>query len=168
MKRRDHGDGGIDQRGPDTYRLRYRVNGRRFSTTFRGSLSDARKELRRLIRSGDTGEHVDPTRLTVAQWVERWIVTGAPGRRQKKVGRRTLERYEELLRCHVTPVLGNRPLQQLRATEIDSLYSKLENAIASRTAHHVHIVLSACLKAAVRTGLIVATPMARDQGAVAR
>jgi hypothetical protein len=25
-KRRAHGDGGIDPRGPDTWRLRYRVN----------------------------------------------------------------------------------------------------------------------------------------------
>jgi integrase len=114
-----------------------------------------------LIRAGDTGEHVDPTRLTVAQWIERWIASGAPGRRKKKVGRRTLERYEELLRCHVIPTLGTRPLQQLQATEIDSLYANIESAMSARSAHHVHTVFSAALSAAVRTGLIVTSPMAR-------
>src|SRR5215467_8479497 len=123
-KRRDRGDGGIDPRGPDSWRLRYRINGQRFSTTFRGTLSDARKELRRLIRSGDTGEHVAPDKITLAQWVEQWIAAGAPGRRQKKVGRRTLERYGELLRCHVLPALGARPLQRvLRPTSTSCIYS---------------------------------------------
>ena len=83
-KRRSHGDGGIDQRGENSWRLRYRVNGKRYSKAFRGTLSEARKELRALVRSGDTGEHVEPDRITLAQWIDRWIAAGAPGRSQKK------------------------------------------------------------------------------------
>jgi integrase len=60
MTKRSHGDGGIDPRGENAWRLRYRFNGVRHTVTFRGALSDARKELRRLIRTGDTGEHVVP------------------------------------------------------------------------------------------------------------
>ena len=41
------------------------------------------------------------------------------------------------------------------------LYVRFEQTLAPRTAHHIHVVLSACLKAAVRTGLIVGTSMAR-------
>jgi hypothetical protein len=118
-KRRDHGDGGIDARGPDSWRLRYRINGRRFSTAFHGSLREARTELRRLIRTGDTGEHVAPDKITLAAWATQWVAAGAPGRRMKRVGRKSLARYEQLLRVHVTPKLGARPLQQLQATEID-------------------------------------------------
>jgi integrase len=160
-KRRDKGDGGIDTRGPDTHRLRYRVNRERFAKTFRGTLSDARKELRRLLRTGDTGEHVAPDRMTVAQWVEQWLAAGAPGRRKKRVGARALERYGQLLRCHVVPTLGARPLQQVQATEIDRLYQSIEGKIAPRTAHHVHVVLGACLATAVRKGLLATSPMAR-------
>jgi integrase len=163
MSRRDHGDGGIDQRSPEAWRLRYRVNGQRFSKTFHGSLSEARKELRRLIRSGDTGEHVAPDKITLGQWVEHWIAAGAPGRRQKRVGRRTLERYAELLRCHVVPTLGTRSLQQIQATEIDGLYQKLEGKIAPRTAHHAHVVLGSCLATAVRKGLLVVSPLQRAE-----
>src|SRR5258705_454471 len=83
MSKRSHGDGGIDARGENSWRLRYRLSGKRYSVSFRGSLSDARKELRKLIRSGDVGEHVAPAKITVGQWVEQWIATGAPGRRQK-------------------------------------------------------------------------------------
>jgi integrase len=160
-KRRDRGDGGIDPRGPNTWRLRYRVNGRRIAQTFHGSLSDARKELRKLLKSGDDGTHVAPDKITLAQWVEQWIATGAPGRRQKRVGRLTLRRYGELLRYHVVPKLGPRPLQQVQATEIDELYVSLEEKLAPRACRHVHDVLSSCLNTAVRKGLLAVSPMRR-------
>jgi integrase len=97
MTKRGYGDGGIDERGENVFRLRYRVNQKRFTKTFHGTLSEARKELRVLVQSGDTGDHVDPTKMTVGQWIDTWIKAGAPGRKKKKVGQRTLERYEELL-----------------------------------------------------------------------
>src|SRR5262245_4228820 len=111
MTRRSYGNGSVESRGEGTYRLRYRVNGQSYQKTFHGSLSDARKELRALLRSGDTGEHVAPVKITVAAWIDQWIKAGAPGRRKKRVNQRTLERYEQLLRCHVIPKLGARPLQ---------------------------------------------------------
>jgi integrase len=131
-KRRSHGEGSIKRRGENTWRLRYRDKGRRFSTTFRGSLAAARKELRRLLTSGDDGTHVDPTKITLGQWIEQWLAAGAPGRRKQPIGRRALARYSQLMRTHVVPALGGRPLQKLQATEIDALYRKLEVAPASR------------------------------------
>src|SRR5262245_46589564 len=152
-RRRDRGDGGIDPRGPDTWRLRYRIKGQRFSTTVHGNLAAARKELRRLLRSGDTGEHVAPDKITLGQWIEQWLAIGAPGRRQRQVGGRALQRYGQLLRTHVVPALGGRLLQQVQPTEIDALYRKLiEGTIAPATAQYVHVVLGSCLSTAVRKG----------------
>ena len=159
--KRGHGDGGIDARGENTWRLRYRINGQRYTKTVQGTKSDARKALRKLLHSGDTGTHVEPDKITVTQWIERWIAVGAPGRSQKKAGRRTVERYSELMRCHVTPTLGSRRLQQIQATEIDALYIALAAKLKPRTAHHVHVVLGACLATATRKGLLLANPMER-------
>lgn len=160
-QRRTHGDGGIDARGENSWRLRYRVNGRRFTKSFRGNKTEALKELRRLLRSGDTGEHVAPSRITVAQWVGQWIASGAPGRNRIRAGRRAVERYDELLRCHVLPTLGGRSLQQLQAIEIDALYAGLATKLKPRTAHHVHTVFNACLGTAERKGIMGGSPMAR-------
>jgi integrase len=158
--RRDHGDGAIDQRGPDRYRIRYRVNGKRHTATVKGTLSDARKELRRLLRTGDTGEHVAPDKMTLAQWIEHWILIGCPGNKQRReIGQRSIERYGELLRLHVVPTLGARPLQHLHGAEIDALYVKLLERMSVRTARHVHTVLGACLGAAARTRRISRNPM---------
>jgi integrase len=131
--------------------------------TFKGTKRAAEKELARLITELEDGKHVDVSKLTVGQWIEQWIEAGAPGRRQKKVNQRTLERYGQLLRTHVKPVLGNRLLQKVKATEIDKLYSDMADAsvIAPRTQHHVHTVLSSCLSTAHRKGLLATNPMAR-------
>jgi integrase len=60
---------------------------------------------------------------------------------------------------HVLPTLGERPLQQLRSTEIDTLYVTLADKISPRTALHVHSVLNACLGTATRTQQIARNPM---------
>ncbi|MGX1352995.1 integrase [Bradyrhizobium elkanii] len=131
--------------------------------TYKGSKRAAEIECARLVTEMEKGEYVEASKLTVGQWTDQWIDAGAPGRRRKRVSQRTLERYGQLLRTHVKPVLGNRLLQKLRAPEIDKLYSNLAEAkkVAPRTQHHVHIVLGACLATAQRKGLISVNPMSR-------
>lgn len=80
---------------------------------------------------------------------------------QKRVGPRTLERYGELLRCHVVPALGARPLQQIQPAEVDKLYADLEAKISPRTIHHVHTALGACIATAARKGKIANNPLER-------
>ena len=147
-------------RGENSWRLRYRVNGKRFAKTVHGTKSEAQKALRDLLHAGDKGEHVAPDRMTLGEWIEHWISIGAPGnKRRREVGRRSIERYAELLRCHVVPTLGERPLQQLQSSEIDALYVRLAEKISARTAHHVHVVLGACLGTAARTRKLPRNPM---------
>jgi integrase len=116
-----------------------------------------------LISELKSGGYVEATKLTVSQWIDQWLEAGAPGRRRKKVSQRTLERYGQLLRTHVKPALGERPLQKLQAPEIDKLYADIETKgeIAPRTAHHIHTVLGALLATAHRKGMIAANPMVR-------
>jgi integrase len=164
MAKRRYGVGSIEPRGANTFRLRYSIDGKRFKKTITASnKAEAQKELRKLLKSGDDGTHVEPDKVTVGQWIESWLNAGAPGRRRKKVSQRTLERYGQLLRTHVMPVLGDKQLQQLRAPDIDKLYADIEakGEIAARTAHHVHTVFGACLATAHRKGMIETNPMVR-------
>ena len=68
--------GHLHQRSPGSFRLRYTlgrdpVTGKRrtATATVRGTRKDAERELTRLLRAIDTEEHVDPTRITVRQWL---------------------------------------------------------------------------------------------------
>jgi integrase len=156
---RDHGDGSIDSRGKDRWRLRYRIGGKRFTKTVQGSITDAKKELRRLLKSGDDGTHVAPAKMTLGQWIESWLDL-----RKRSVTARTLERYAEILRLHVSPTLGDKRLQSINATQIDSLYDKLfEKGLSSRTVHHVHTVLGAVFRTAEHKDLIARNPVTRAE-----
>ena len=149
IARRPHGDGGIDRRGENIYRLRYRVGGKRYNKTFHGTLTEARRELRRLLKSADDGGHVAPAKKTLREWANEWIKLKTAERRAK-----TVARYAELLVMHVLPKLGDRPLQQIKPIEIQLLYSELSE-LAPRTRHHVGTVLKACLQAAVDIGKLL-------------
>lgn len=131
--------------------------------SFKGTKKGAEAELVRLKHEINTGEHVEADKVTVSQWIDQWIEAGAPGRKKKKVGQRTLERYEELLRVHVKPTLGARPLQKLAATEIDRLYNALEAKMAPMTLHHVHVTFNSCLSTAERKGILKVNPMNRAE-----
>src|SRR6516164_7514215 len=99
--RRDHGDGGIDERGPGRWRLRWRVDGKRCSKSFRGSIGDARRELRRLIKSADDGQHVAPDKTTIGDYLRGWLDADAG------ISPKTRERYRQLAKRQIVPLLGS-------------------------------------------------------------
>src|ERR1700704_4336700 len=92
--RRDHGDGGIDQRGPDQWRLRWRVAGQRYSKAFHGTKKAAQTELRRLLKSADDGAHVAPNKITLAEWVNRWLAL-----QERRDGEHAGKRKRGLVKC---------------------------------------------------------------------
>jgi integrase len=125
--------------------------------TVHGTKAAAQRELRRLLREGDTGEHVAPDRITLAAWADTWLGLLDRG----LVTAKTREIYAAVLRLHVLPTLGHRPLQQIKPTEIDALYRSLEaRGMTVANLRHVHIALRSCLKMAVRKGVTKGNPAA--------
>src|SRR5262249_3557163 len=84
---------------------------RAVATTVKGSRKEGEKRLGRLLRTVDVGEHVAPDKITLTAWAEHWIGIGCPGQRRRKVGQLSQERYAQLLRMYVLPVLGGLKLQ---------------------------------------------------------
>jgi integrase len=159
-KRGQYGNGSIDKAGDDTWRLRYRINGKRFAKHVTGTKAEAVKELRRLLAAADDGKHVAPSKLTVAMWIEEWLALKA-----RAIKARTHERYAEMLAHHVTPVLGALPLQKVGARDIDKLYGGLVTRDGSRklapgSAQLLHVVVKSVFASAVKKKLIATNPVA--------
>jgi integrase len=152
-KRGLNGNGTIDASGKDAWRLRYRIDGRRFATHFKGTKQEATKELRRLIRDGDTGKHVAPNKLTLKQWIADWISL-----KERSTKARTVERYSDILTHHVPDWLGDMPLQKITGPDIDKLYGGL--TFGPSSAKLLHVVLKAAFASAVKKKLIPANPVA--------
>lgn len=161
--------GHIRQRSPGSWELRYDLGtdpatGKRktATATVKGGKKDAERELRRLLRSVDTGEHVDPTRMTVQQWLTTWLDTV-----KQEVAPRSHDRYGSIVNQHLIPALGNLPVAKLAPAHIQSFYNDLaaggrrdgkEGALAPRSRRQVHRVLSAALGRAVEQQVIARNP----------
>ena len=165
MRRTGH----IRERSPGSFELRYSLGTnpstgkRRISTTtIRGTHREAEKELRRLLRSLDTGEHVDPSRITVRDWLATWLDAV-----RAEVAPKTHERYGEIVNHFLTPALGNLQLGKLAPVHIQGAYSGWatggrrdgkEGGLSPRTRRHIHRILSAALVRAVEQQLIARNP----------
>jgi integrase len=161
--------GHIRQRSPGAWELRYSLgtdpaSGRRriVTTTLCGDRKAAERELRRLIREVDTGEHVDPTRLTVRAWLTHWLDTV-----RQEVSPKSHERYAEIVTNFLIPALGNLPLTKLAPSHIQKAYSGWADAgrrdgkkggLSPQTRRHIHRILRSALARAVEQQVSARNP----------
>jgi integrase len=96
--------------------------------------------------------HVAPNKITFAQWAKQWLELKA-----RSVAGQTLDRYEDALYTHVTPVLGPKQVQRITATDIDNLYAGL--SLAPGTMTQLNFIVKTCFKSAVRKKLIASNPV---------
>jgi integrase len=96
----------------------------RIFRTVRGTRKDAERALARLLHEAATGGLVDPGRVTVGEWLDRWLHDLA----RPSVAAKTWERYEEVVRIHLKPHLGKIPLHQLHPAHVQRLYAALQGA----------------------------------------
>src|SRR5215470_19293079 len=112
--------GNITRRGERSWRLKYEgaapdpLTGKRQTryVTFRGTKKAAQAELTRLLAEVDAGTAVEPSRLTVAEYLRSWLDAG------EGLAPKTLERYRQLAEGQIIPHLGTVPAQKLRAAQI--------------------------------------------------
>jgi hypothetical protein len=103
----------IDVRDPATGKRKRRWH------SFAGTKRDAQIERARLISELQAGTQVDPTRETLAAFLERWIE-----HMQGQVSPRSHERYAEIARKNVVPLLGGLTLTKLQPAHISAAYAK--------------------------------------------
>lgn len=111
----------------------------------------AEVELRKLLTKRDEGQEIAPENLTVSELADRWLREYV----RPRLGPRTIESYEQLLRNHALPVIGNRPLRNLRPLDVQSIYTRIrEKGRSGTTALHCHRVLREALQWAVKMELV--------------
>ena len=144
----------IDKRQNGTWRARYRPapNSPQKTRTF-SRKTDAQRWLDETTAALVTGQYVDPKagQQTVRDYAEQW--------RTSQVHRPTTAAHvETMLRLHVYPALGDRPLASVLPSDIQSLVKRLSGRLAPGTVGVVHRIPAAVFKAAVRDRRIVASP----------
>jgi integrase len=116
--------------------------------TFRGTHREAEKKLRELLGDDARGEFIEPTKLTVGEWLDRWVENSV----QPRLNARTYRKYKGIIRLHLKPRLGAIRVQALRASDVERY--RMEIGVSSRTGQIHQVVLGAAMKSAVRDGIV--------------
>jgi integrase len=117
--------------------------------TVQGTKRDAERKLTELLHRLHSGEYVEPSKLTVGEWLIEWLETGIkpPNKRL-----RTYETYKSVIERHLKPALGHIRLQQLKPTDIKRYYNN--STLSSTTLEQHQTILHSALKAAHLQGLV--------------
>jgi integrase len=138
-------------RGPDGRRRFESLGGYPSRSQAEAALADA-------LARRSHGFVLDPAKLTVDQYLDRWLAHIRTSLRA-----RTVARYTALLGDHVRPHVGARPLKQLTPLEVQAIYDRLAisgrrdgkpGGLASQHILAVHRCLHRALQQAVTWRLV--------------
>ena len=156
--------GYIRKRGKDSWELTIEQDRgadgerRRKFVSFKGSKTQAQKMLRKLLVDQDKGIPIADEKITVRQWLSRWMAEYVtPKARQK-----TLERYQGIINRHIVPAIGHVDLSRLTPIDIQMMEGGLTaKGMAPKGVELVHTVISGAYKYAYAWKWSGETPLRR-------
>ncbi|MCZ7538136.1 MAG: site-specific integrase [Acidimicrobiia bacterium] len=119
----------------------------------------------KIVADLNGGSYVAPTGTTLEQWVrDTWLPVT-----KSRVKPSTWDSYRRNLELHVLPVLGQRPLQQIKPAMLDRLYADLlergnhreKGGLSAKTVRYIHTTVRKALGDAVDAELIARNPAER-------
>lgn len=154
--------------------------GRQKQRSFSGKTQkEVREKMQAALAALNNHEYLEPTKLTVEEWLKVWEQEYLVG-----VKPFTKLNYTQHIRNHIIPALGNRKIQQLSGPDIQRFYNQLlreggkicchdkdgnilkkdgkpvyESApLSAKTVKNIHGILHKALEKAVKLGYIRTNP----------
>jgi len=157
--RRGKGEGSIykrkDGRWSAYQHIGYTEKGHEKRKYFYGrTRQEVRNKLQKYQLRGLAGNFKDPGQLTFGKWLKLWVKNYIVF----SVKQSTLERYEQNIRVHLAPVLGDIKIQNLQTAHLQDLYLKKIETLSPRTVQYIHTTANAALNQAEKEGLIIKNP----------
>lgn len=155
MSRRGNSEGSIYQRKDGRWVATLHVgycDGKRQRKSIYGQTRDeVQKELNRLLRAQQVGLPVESGRLTVADWLSKWLETQKPPTKQPK----TYTQYEYHVRTQLIPAFGSRPIVKLQPQDVrEFMQRKAEAGFSPKSIRHFRATLRAALNVAMQDGVV--------------
>lgn len=128
----------------------------------KGAKREAQALLVKLLHQRDSGTDQPLGKLTVGEYLERWLRDYAEANTAPK----TYRCYEDVIRRHLTPTLGSIPLSKLRPQHIQAYYSRAlqkgrldgRGGLSARSVLRHHQVLHTAFRHAAKWQLLASSP----------
>jgi integrase len=129
--------------------------------SFKGGKREAQIECSRLIAALSGGSYLEPNKITMVLFFERWLAHV-----HSQISPKSHERYSEIIRKNIIPDLGAVPLTKLRPAQISQAYAKAlaggrrdgKGGLAPTTVVYMHRLIKQALAQAVRWELLSRNP----------
>jgi integrase len=152
-KIRGRNEGSISRRPNGKWRAQVSLNGKRLSFGAK-SKEDCQVWLRKIQDNLDRGLDYEGGKSTLKDYLALWLEASKSSLRPK-----TAYQYEQIIRLHINPLLGNICLNELRQSRIEIFYGELRKAgVGVRTIRLTHSVLHRAFEKALGYGLILRNP----------
>jgi hypothetical protein len=146
----------IDLPDPETGKRRRKWH------SFEGTKREAQVECARLISELNGGLYIEAEKITVRQFLDRWLEHIKP-----RVSPRTHERYGEIVRMNLNPLLGAVVLTKLRPMQISDAYARAlssgrrdgKGGLSASTVRYMHVILKASMAQAMRWQVLARSPI---------
>lgn len=109
--------------------------------------AEAQKVLNKMLAEVDAGTYVEPTGVTVSDYLRKWLHIVEPN-----LATRTVQGYRTNIERHIIPAIGSIRLIDLRPTHLQTFYADMLDNYKPRTVQYVHANLRAALGQAVFDG----------------
>lgn len=119
---------------------------------------EVRQKLKELTAAIDTGTYSEPSKMTVAEWLDIWATEYL-----NSVKPRTVDSYKSSIEHHIKPAIGALRLSSLSPADIQHLYNNLTNAktgesLSAKSVKNCHGALHKALEQAAKLGYIRTNP----------
>lgn len=123
--------------------------------------SEVRKKMTAFSAELDKGVYVEPSKMTLGQWLDAWHAEYLGG-----VKHTTVSQYGTQIAQHIKPALGAVKLVELTAPMIQKMYNDEQRArqadpkkgLSAKSIRNLHGVMHKALRQALRLGYIQANP----------
>ena len=157
------GGGTIRQRKDGRWEARYTVGrdpgtGKQVQRSVYGATQqEVRKKLAQAVASLDNGNYFEPSKMTLARWVEIWLSEYMGDKKFL-----TVKHYKAQCKTHIVPSLGAVKLSELTTPQIQAFYNRLlRDGMAPKSVRNIHGILTKCLSTAVSVEYIRDNPASR-------
>lgn len=158
--RANNGMGSIRQRPDKRWEARYTTPDGRQRSIYALSEKEVTAKLRAALSAIDNGAWQEPSKLTMAQWLEIWLEDY-----QSHTTGRTVETYRIAVRNHMIPIFGRVKVSSMSQMHVRRMITTMtKDGFSPASIKQSRGILSAAMKCAIEAGLIKSNPVQGVRG----
>jgi integrase len=163
-KKRGNGEGSITKRKDGSWMGRVTIGRKSDGNLDRKCVygrtrAEVSEKITKLLNEVNSGTYIEPTKMTTGEWLDIWFMEYVLTTKRPS----TSKGYDDIIKLHLKPTVGNIPLKDLSPVHLQSAYNeklkdkKLEDGtikkgLSARTIEHINVMLGTALNQAIKCG----------------